>query len=290
MEFVTFEQDGIPFPGLLSADRQRVWSLEEAGLGCWPSLHAFIACADPALLDKAASSVTRSGGTPLSQVSLLAPIPKPAHDIICVGVNYRDHLEECEVSMGQIAHQDTVYFSKRANFISPPDSVVDGHLEVDSCLDYEVELAVVIGRTGRDIAPEQAEDYIFGYTVFNDMSARALQRRHNQWYRGKSLDGFAIMGPTLVHKSSLPFPVCVDVQSRVNGEVRQNSNTRHFLNDIPHLIAELSCGITLEPGDIIATGTPSGVGMGFDPPRWLKHGDIIECEIQGVGLLRTTIR
>lgn len=114
--------------------------------------------------------------------------------------------------------------------------------------------------------------------------------RHNQWYRGKSLDGFAIMGPTLVHKSALPFPIEVDVCSRVNGELRQSSNTRLFLADIPHLISELSHGITLEPGDIIATGTPAGVGMGFDPPRWLKSGDTVECEIQGVGLLRTRIR
>ena len=290
MEFVTFLRDGIQLPGLLTADRQRVLSLEEAGLGAWSTLTAFIADAGPDLLARAASASAQSEGTPLSSVQLLAPIPKPCHDILCVGVNYRDHLEESEAAMGKIAHQDSVYFSKRAHIMTPHDATIDGHLDLDPCLDYEVELAVVICRECRNVAPEEAEDYIFGYSVFNDMSARGIQMRHNQWYRGKSLDGFAIMGPTLVHKSALPFPIEVDVCSRVNGELRQSSNTRLFLADIPHLISELSHGITLEPGDIIATGTPAGVGMGFDPPRWLKSGDTVECEIQGVGLLRTHIR
>ena len=167
---------------------------------------------------------------------------------------------------------------------------MDGHLELDSNLDYEVELAVVIGKGGRDIPPDRAAEHIFGYSVFNDLSARALQKRHNQWYRGKSLDGFAVMGPALVTADEIPFPPLLTLESRVNGEVRQHSNTRLYLSDIPHLIAELSQGMTLEPGDIIATGTPSGVGMGFTPPRWLKSGDVVECEIQGVGLLKTTVR
>lgn len=290
MEFVTFEQDGVPCPGLLSADRKQVCGLAEAGLGDWASLNAFIAAADPELIARAAEAAAHLEGTPVEQVRLLAPIPRPSHDIICVGVNYRAHLEESEAAMGKIEHQDSVYFSKRAHIMTPDGATVDGHLDLDPCLDYEVELAVVIGKECRDVAPEDAEDYIFGYSVFNDMSARGLQKKHNQWYRGKSLDGFSIMGPTLVHKSALPFPIQVDVRSRVNGELRQDSNTGLFLKDIPHLIAELSRGITLEPGDIIATGTPAGVGMGFDPPRWLKSGDTVECEVQGVGLLTTHIK
>ena len=290
MEFVTFEREGKQYPGLLSWDRQRVRSLEEAGLGPWSSLLDFIDAAGPELLERAKTAAAQSEGTPVEAVRLLAPIPRPRHDILCVGVNYRAHLEESEAAMGKIVHQDSVYFSKRAHMMTPPDAVVDGHLDLDPCLDYEVELAVVMGKTCRDISPEEAEEYIFGYSVFNDLSARGLQKRHNQWYRGKSLDGFAVMGPSLVYKSALPFPIEADVRSWVNGKLRQNSNTYLFLKDIPHLISELSHGITLEPGDIIATGTPAGVGMGFDPPLWLKSGDVVECEVEGVGLLRTQIR
>lgn len=290
MRFVTFERDGVVSPGLLSRDGTRVRSLSQAGLGEWSSLTDFIAGADADLLARAAAAADEAEGTPTDQIRLLAPIRRPIHDILCVGVNYRAHLEESEAAMGEIAHQSTVYFSKRAGTITGPDAVLDGHLELDPCLDYEVELAVVIGKEGRDIPLDRVEDYIFGYTVFNDVSARGLQKRHNQWFRGKSLDGFAVMGPALVHKSELPFPLDLELCSRVNGEVRQHSGTRLFLVDVPHLIAELSQSITLEPGDIIATGTPSGVGMGFDPPRWLKSGDTVECEISGLGTLRTTIQ
>lgn len=290
MEFVTFEREGTQYPGLLSADRQRVRTLEEAGLGSFPTLTDFIAAAGPAFPEQARTAAQSPEGTPVEEVRLLSPIPRPRHDILCVGVNYRAHLEESEAAMGEIAHQDTVYFSKRAHIMTPHDAVVTGRFDLDPCMDYEVELAVVIGRECCDVAPEEAEAYIFGYSVFNDLSSRGLQTRHHQWYRGKSLDGFSVMGPTLVHRSALPFPPEVGIRSRVNGELRQDSNTRLFLMDIPHLISELSHGITLEPGDIIATGTPAGVGMGFDPPRWLKSSDTVECEIDGVGLLRTHIR
>lgn len=290
MKFVTFQRNGTACPGLFSRDGQRVLSLEEAGVGAYATLLDMIAAAGPDQLARALAASEASGGTPLSSVRLLAPIPRPPHDILCVGVNYRAHLEESENAMGEIPHQSSVYFSKRANPVTGPDEVVDGHLDLDSHFDYEVELAVVIGKGGRDIPPEKAEEHIFGYSVFNDLSARGLQKRHNQWYRGKSLDGFAVMGPALVTADEIPFPPLLTLESRVNGEVRQHSNTGQYLSDIPHLIAELSQGMTLEPGDIIATGTPSGVGMGFDPPRWLRSGNVVECEIQGVGLLKTTVR
>ncbi|MGI5973346.1 MAG: fumarylacetoacetate hydrolase family protein [Oscillospiraceae bacterium] len=290
MRFVTFQHAGVTCPGVLSRDGERVLSLDEAGVGPYATLLDMIAAAGPDQLARALAASETSGGVPLAAVRLLAPIPRPPHDILCVGVNYRAHLEESESAMGEIPHQSSVYFSKRANPVTGPDEVLDGHLELDSNLDYEVELAVVIGKGGRDIPPDRAAEHIFGYSVFNDLSARALQKRHNQWYRGKSLDGFAVMGPALVTADEIPFPPLLTLESRVNGEVRQHSNTRLYLSDIPHLIAELSQGMTLEPGDIIATGTPSGVGMGFTPPRWLKRGDVVECEIQGVGLLKTTVR
>lgn len=152
-----------------------------------------------------------------------------------------------------------------------------------------MELAVIIGKEGRDIKPEQAEDYIFGYSVFNDLSSRTIQKQHSQWLRGKSLDGYTAMGPCILHKSAPPFPVEVDVCSLVNGEVRQNSNTRLLLTSLPRIIADLSQGMTLEPGDIIATGTPGGVGLGFDPPRFLKKGDKVECRIPPIGSLCNTV-
>lgn len=232
----------------------------------------------------------RCDGIPLSQVSVLAPIDRPLHDILCVGVNYRDHREETKTDLPtEGASHHAVYFGKRAHFILGDGKKIPARLDLDSQLDYEVELAVIIGKEGRDISPEQAEDYIFGYSVFNDLSSRTIQKQHSQWLRGKSLDGYTAMGPCILHKSALPFPVEVDVCSLVNGEIRQNSNTRLLLTSLPQIIADLSQGMTLEPGDIIATGTPGGVGLGFDPPRFLKKGDKVECRIPPIGSLCNTV-
>lgn len=228
---------------------------------------------------------------PIEKIKLCPPIKKPIHDIICVGVNYQEHLEETKESFDDnfIEPKKTVYFSKRVTEAIGPEDTIVSHADINDQLDYEVELAVIIGTKGVNIPKEKAEDYIFGYTIMNDISARALQQQHLQWYRGKSLDTFTSLGPVVVHKSEIPFPVELNVSSRVNGELRQNSNTKRFLTDIPSIIAEISNGMTLEPGDIIATGTPSGVGMGFNPPRYMKSGDVVECEIENIGILRNTI-
>lgn len=236
------------------------------------------------------SQAARGDGISLSQVDILAPIDRPLHDILCVGVNYRAHREETKTDLptnGAVQH--AVYFGKRARFILGDGEKIPARLDLDSQLDYEVELAVIIGKEGRDIPPERAEEYIFGYSVFNDLSSRTIQKQHSQWLRGKSLDGYTAMGPCILHKSALPFPVEVDVISLVNGEVRQNSNTRLLLTSLPQIIADLSQGMTLEPGDIIATGTPGGVGMGFDPPRFLQKGDLVECRIPPIGSLRNQV-
>lgn len=230
--------------------------------------------------------------TALEQVQVLAPVERPIHDVICVGVNYKDHLEETKESAGgfEEAPKKPVYFGKRAIRILGPGEEIESKPELDEALDYEVELAVIIGKRGVNIPKEQAEDYIFGYSVFNDISSRTLQMSHVQWYRGKSLDTYTAMGPVILHKSALPFPVEVDVRSFVNGEERQSSNTRLFLTDIPALIADLSSGMTLEPGDIIATGTPAGVGMGFHPARYMKSGDEVICEIPPIGRLVNRVK
>lgn len=229
----------------------------------------------------------------INEIKLCSPIKRPIHDIICVGVNYKAHLEETKASFDKNSFketQKTVYFSKRATEAIGPDDAIISHADIDEQLDYEVELAVIIGHKGINIPKEQAEEYIFGYTIINDISARQLQQLHNQWYRGKSLDTFTALGPIVVHKSEMPFPVELNICSRVNGELRQNSNTKHFIADIPSIIAEISKGITLEPGDIIATGTPSGVGLGFNPPRYMKPGDVVECEIEKIGVLRNIVK
>lgn len=229
---------------------------------------------------------------PIDEIKLCSPIKRPIHDIICVGVNYQDHLEEIKKGFDKESFSEpkkTVYFSKRATETIGPEDTIISHVNIDEQLDYEVELAVVIGTKGTNIPKEEAEDYIFGYTIMNDISARNLQKQHLQWYRGKSLDTFTSLGPVIVHKDEIPFPVKLNVCSRVNGELRQNSNTKYFLADISSIISEISNGITLEPGDIIATGTPSGVGIGFKPPRFMKAGDVVECEVESIGILRNRV-
>ena len=225
-------------------------------------------------------------------LQLLSPIEHTIHDILCVGVNYRDHLKETKEHMaGAVSDEvsQTVYFAKRAYRILGSEESVHGRDDLDEKIDYEVELAVIIGKEGKNISEEDAENYIFGYSVFNDLSSRTLQTSHGQWLIGKSLDEYTSMGPVIVDRQELPMPLELDVRSYVNGELRQNSNTRNLIKKVPSLIAELSQGITLEAGDIIATGTPSGVGMGFVPPRFLKKGDKVTCEIESIGRLTNWI-
>ncbi len=228
---------------------------------------------------------------PVENVRLLAPITRPIHDILCVGINYRAHQEESEEFFSLQGKKDEqhIYFSKRASHISGPNDSIPSYPGYDDCMDYEAELAVIIGKKGRDIRHEDAEEYIFGYSVFNDVTARAVQKQHVQWLKGKSLDGYSVMGPAIVHKSLLPFPLELELSCHVNGVLRQSSNTRLLIADIPTIIAELSQSMTLEPGDIIATGTPAGVGIRFDPPKFLKSGDEVSCHIDFVGTLTNHI-
>ncbi len=198
-----------------------------------------------------------------------------------------DHVNEIKMTKisGTGIPEFPIYFTKVASpAIGNGDNIKFSN-EVTSEVDYEVELAIVIGKEGINIKPENAQEYIFGYTIVNDISARDLQGKHTQWFKGKSLDTFCPMGPYIVHKSEIKFPVELNIQSRINGELRQNSNTKKLIFDIPYIISDLSKGLTLRPGDIICTGTPSGVGMGFVPPKLLKNNDVIECYIENIGKL-----
>ena len=232
------------------------------------------------------------GAAPVEEVKLLAPIPNPRQDVICLGVNYMAHAEESarfkkEEFNGERPY--AIYFSKRVNRASATGDGIPSHRDMVQDLDYEAELAVIIGKEASHVKPEEVRDYIFGYTIINDVSARTIQNRHKQWYFGKSLDGFLPMGPCILTADSIPYPPKVSIRSRVNGELRQNSNTELLIFGIDHIVSELSQGMTLKPGTIIATGTPAGVGLGFDPPKFLKPGDQVECIIEGIGSLVNTV-
>ena len=224
------------------------------------------------------------------QAKIISPIPRPKKNCVMLGINYREHVDE-----GARARELEIKYPEWPVFFTKPSTSVIGHLgkvlnhKCTTKLDWEVELAVVIGRKGRDIAKAKAYDYVFGYTVCLDMTARELQRQHGQWFKGKSLDTFCPLGPWIVHKSALPDPQQVRLICRVNGEVMQDGNTRDMIFDIPTTIESLSAGLTLEPGDIISTGTPSGVGFARVPPVFLKPGDKVEGEIEGIGTLEVEI-
>lgn len=295
MKFISFKHDGRVEIGFMDKKEQGVYLINDLLINKdYKDMNDFINRVSKEELDKIEYKIEVSSDSSLKleQVELLSPIPKPLHDIICLGVNYEDHLKESKAALdssdlGTI--QKPVYFSKRAIEIAASGQKVEGFFDLDEKIDYEVELAVIIGKKGRDIKKEDAEDYIFGYSVFNDLSSRKLQKEHTQWYKGKSLDLYSIMGPSILYKKDLPFPIEVDVVSRVNGEVRQKSNTKMLIYNIPDIIEDFSKGVTIEPGDIIITGTPAGVGMGFNPPRYLKAGDTVECEIKEIGTLVSTI-
>lgn len=227
----------------------------------------------------------------LDAVTLLAPLPSLKKNIFCVGRNYHEHVAEGfraagrEISVPQFPQ----FFTKAPTAANGPDAEFELDPAVTSKLDYEAELAVVIGKAGRDISRDDAMDHVFGFTVVNDITARDLQRRHDQWFKGKSLDGSAPMGPAIVTPDELANLGEVEVVARVNGEERQRGRVGQMIFDIPEIIAQLSAGLTLEPGDIIATGTPSGVGYAMDPPRFLTAGDVVECEISGIGRIVTRI-
>lgn len=243
------------------------------------------------LQQKTALSEEAAFAIPLSEVVLQAPIPHPKRNIICLGLNYRAHALEFGKTADESKAVPThpIVFTKATTTVIGPDQPIDPHLDVTGELDYEAELAVVIGKEGTQIAKADAYDYIFGYTIVNDITARDLQRSHSQWFLGKSLDTFCPMGPYLVTADEIPKPDSLDVQCKVNGEIRQKSNTGLLIFDIPTIIHTISKGMTLKPGDIIATGTPKGVGMGFEPPRFLKPGDEIEIEIENLGVLKNTV-
>ena len=288
MKFVTYKKEGKSAVGVLNAAETAVIPASELGLKA-QSMNE--------LIDELNGTmpVVSNGAKEISldAVKLDAPIPEPKQDIICLGLNYRDHAEEATRAdaVFDVQRGDAVYFAKRLNKAVASGDTIDGHFDICDSLDYEVELGVVLGKDAKNVKAADAAEYIFGYTIINDVSARNLQTRHTQWYFGKSLDGFTPMGPCILSAEELGAMPELDIRCYVNGKLRQNSNTRMMIFDIPFIIEELSAGMTLKAGTVIATGTPSGVALGMDPVvrQYLKRGDVVRCEIDGIGVLENTI-
>ena len=289
MKFVTYNYKNSEAVGILTEDEKAVVPAKSLGFRA-ESMNEFIDELGGRLPELPAEPETLS----LAEVKLEAPIPVPRQDVICLGLNYRDHAEEATKAdaVFDVQRGDAVYFAKRLQRAVAPNDSIDGHFDICDSLDYEVELAVIIGRDARNVKAGDAGDYIFGYTILNDVSARNLQTRHKQWYFGKSLDDFTPMGPCIATAENIGPRPELGIRCYVNGELRQNSNTRMMIFDIPYIIEELSAGMTLKAGTVIATGTPSGVALGMSPEtqKYLESGDVIRCEIDEIGVLENTVK
>lgn len=247
-----------------------------------------------ALLPRVARAAEAAPLLPIASLRLLAPIPRPPRNIFCVGKNYREHAKEFassgfDATAKEVVPEAPVVFSKPPSTVIGPGEAIPGFLDPTASVDYEGELAVVIGTAGRGIAAADAMRHVFGYTIVNDVTARTLQHRHRQWLLGKGIDGFCPMGPAILTADEVPDPTALKLSTWVNGALRQDARVSDLIFDIPTLIATISAGITLEPGDIIATGTPAGVGIGFTPPRYLAAGDIVRITVTGIGTLENPV-
>jgi len=294
MKFITFKYDNTEQVGILTKDEQGVYPIKNLGSN-YKNMNELIENITDEEMKNLQSALEEDAIEILSinDICKMAPIPTPKQDIICLGINYMAHAVESARYKKEAFGGDrpyAVYFSKRVNVATGDQDYIPSYPEIVDSLDYEAELVVIIKKDAKNVAKKDAYDYVFGYTVMNDVSARNLQTRDKQWYFGKSLDGFTPMGPSIVTKDEFVNPPVLQICSRVNGELRQNSTTDLMITSIEDVIHELSQGVTLKAGTIIAMGTPAGVGMGFEPPRFLKSGDIVECEIEGIGCLKNIIK
>lgn len=293
MKLITFLYNSKELVGVITPDGQRVVPCSELGVNYadMETLAAHITDEELAAMKQKLKGF--SDGISLSEVKVLAPVPRPSRDIICLGVNFLDHaLESADVMGGEYSGERKypIYFAKHVNEAVPNGDFINGHFDIVTELDYEAEMAFIVRKDAVNVKAENAGEYVFGYTVMNDVSARCIQMRHKQWFRGKSFDGFAPMGPCVVTADEFEFPPKLDISCKVNGELRQKSNTALYIHNIPYALEELSSGMLIKAGTIISMGTPGGVGMGFKPPKYLKSGDVIECEVQGIGKLVNTVK
>jgi 2-keto-4-pentenoate hydratase/2-oxohepta-3-ene-1,7-dioic acid hydratase in catechol pathway len=254
------------------------------GRDAWARLAARIATA-------AEGDVPAPAKYAASVVRWHAPISRPTKNVICLGLNYSSHIEEGAKARGREAKipEHPVFFTKSPTSVNGPFDPIPWDPSITGQVDYEVELGVIIGVGGKNIPRSKALEHVFGYTVINDVSARDLQMRHLQWFKGKSLDGFCPMGPVVVTADEFGNPQAKRIGTRVNGVQKQDSTTANMIFPVDVIIEALSRGMTLEPGDVIATGTPEGVGLGRTPQEWLQDGDMVETEVEGIGILRNQV-
>lgn len=293
MKLITFLYNSKETVGVITPDEQKAVPCSELGAD-YPDMETLASHISDAELSAMRKRLTSyQGGIPLSDIKILAPVPRPSRDIICLGVNFKDHAEESVGVMGAEyggERKYPIYFAKHVNEAVPCFDFINGHFDIVTELDYEAEMAFIVRKDAVNVKAENAGEYVFGYTIMNDVSARCIQMRHKQWFRGKSFDGFAPMGPCLVTADEFEFPPKLDISCKVNGELRQKSNTALYIHNIPYALEELSSGMVIKAGTIISMGTPGGVGMGFKPPKYLKSGDVIECEVQGIGKLVNEVK
>ena len=289
MKLVTFIRNGFSEEELGVLHGTCVLPLRDAGFSfadmndliirSSPEERAAMACADGAML-------------PLDEVTLLSPIPRPLQDVLCLGLNYADHAREAsgfsKDAFG-VELAAPIFFSKRVNYSQGTGAPIPAHRDLTLQLDYENELAVIIGRDADHVSEAEAKDYIFGYTILNDVSAREIQTRHKQWHFGKSLEGFCPMGPCIVTADELPYPPAQRIYTTLNGRLMQDNRTDFLIHSISEIISVLSRGFILRAGTIIATGTPKGVLMGLEGGSFLQPGDEVVCAIEAIGELRNTV-
>jgi 2-keto-4-pentenoate hydratase/2-oxohepta-3-ene-1,7-dioic acid hydratase in catechol pathway len=298
MRYVTFSLPSDSSTRLGALQGETVLDVRAALAASWSDCPASLAAliqAGPDAWKRAAELVRRapqSGAHRLQDVRLHAPIPRPAKNVFCLGLNYASHVQESSRARERQAKipEVPVFFTKAPTAVNGPFDVVPLDVSATSQLDYEAELGVIIGVGGKDIPRARALEHVFGYTIINDVSARDLQMRHMQWFKGKSLDGCCPMGPSIVTADEFGDPQRKRISLRVNGVTKQDATTGDMIFPVDVTIESLARGMTLEPGDVIATGTPEGVGLGRTPPEYLNDGDVVETEIEGIGIMRNVIR
>lgn len=291
MKFISFRVNGQETYGVYDEKEKLVWDLVALAGEQLPT--TLIEAIDkvenlPSVAAKYVEEAGSDAAITASDIEWLAPIPRPSKNVMCIGKNYRDHA--IEMGGEESIPTDLMVFTKAPTAVIGCQDEIPAYSDLTEALDYEGELGVIIGKRGKEITKEAALDYIFGYTIINDVTARDIQKRHKQFFLGKSLDGTCPMGPWIVSADEIENPHQLNIETKVNGEIRQQSNTKYFIFPIDEIISTLSKGMTLEPGDVIATGTPAGVGFGMTPPNLLKSGNAVEITIEKVGTLQNNVR
>ncbi|CUU72018.1 fumarylacetoacetate hydrolase family protein [Campylobacter hyointestinalis subsp. hyointestinalis] len=289
MKLLTYSINGVDKVGVIGFD-DSVLDISLAGI-CKKDMNDLIVTSTKDELSKLRELSQKSGGLNLKNITKRAVIPHPLQDVICLGINFMEHAVE-SYNFKKIKfdgkREYPVYFSKRVNEAVADGGTILSHSDITKSLDYEAELALIISKDAKNVSKDKALEYVFGWSIINDISSRDIQNKHKQWYYGKSLDRSLPFGPWIVTSDELDVS-SLDIKSFVNGELRQNSNTSKLIFDAAYVISDLSKGMTLKAGTIISLGTPSGVGMGFTPPKFLNSGDEIVCFIEGIGELKNII-